>query len=162
VHDGLGTRGLRAGSTLTPAPACFSLVAPNCTTGELLKLVRDLRRALKNSATQNAAGVVKELESILAGAPGSDDADAPSSPSRTSAFASGLAAQLGHMRDAWGGLGAAGRARSRLSDSTSTAQQAASQQPSQPEPEAPEASAPAPPAAAEGGDFVADSKPADA
>jgi hypothetical protein len=81
--------------------------------------VRDLRRAIRNTGgTQSAAGVVKELESILAVVPSGDgDAaeDAPASPARTSStsFATGLAAGLGQMRDAL-----SQRARSRFSDTT--------------------------------------------
>jgi hypothetical protein len=104
--------------------------------GELLKLVRDLRRAISNPV-QNAAGVVKELENILAVVPSADDdADTPRSPASAAGVSrqgssfdmarqgglAGLAAGLGHMRDALGGLGGAGRTRtSRLSDGTAAA-----------------------------------------
>lgn len=83
--------------------------------------MRDLRRAISNPV--NAAGVVKELENILAVVPSADDdSDVPQSPARAaqpisrqgSSFdaarqsgLAGLAAGLGHMRDALGGLSAA-------------------------------------------------------
>jgi hypothetical protein len=111
--------------------------------GELLKLVRDLRRAISNPV-QNAAGVVKELESILAVVPSADesDADTPTAAAaaarqaasrqgssvdtaRQAGFA-GLAAGFGQMRDALGGLGGASRAwAGRSSDSSSAAPAAA-------------------------------------
>lgn len=101
--------------------------------GELLKLVRDLRRAISNPV-HTAAGVVKELENILAVVPSADDdSDVPASPATASRQGSSfdlarqggldrLAAGFGHMREALGGFGAAlpaGLARTgRVSDSS--------------------------------------------
>lgn len=109
--------------------------------GELLKLVREIKRWRSEASEQNAAGVVNQLENILAVVPSAgDDSDVPQSPASATAASrqggsfdaarsgglAGLAAGLGHMREAWGGLGVAGRARtSRLSDSSGTAAAAA-------------------------------------
>lgn len=96
--------------------------------------MRDLRRAISNPV-QNAAGVVKELENILAVVPSADDdVDVPANPAtasrqgssfdlgRQGGLGAGLAAGFGHMREALGGFSAAlpaGLARTgRVSDSS--------------------------------------------
>lgn len=120
---------------------CLHYVLP-CA-GELLKLVRDMKRTIAeqraNPAT-NAAGVVKELENIhdkiLAVVPSAaDDADVHSPAHAASrqgssfdnarggfaGLAAGALGQLGHMREAIaGGLGSARGARpaARVSDSS--------------------------------------------
>lgn len=110
---------------------CSVLYVSTCA-GELLKLIRDMKRAIAEQRANpaNAAGVVRELESILAVVPSAgDDADLAHSPAsgasrQGSSFDNakvalgGLAAGFGHMREAvWG---PAGRARqTRLSDSSS-------------------------------------------
>lgn len=104
--------------------------------------MREIKRWRFEASEQNAAGVVNQLENILAVVPGAaDESDAPQSPATAAATAgatasrsagsfeaarqgglAGLAAGFGHMREALGGLGSAGRARtSRLSDSSSAA-----------------------------------------
>lgn len=87
--------------------------------------MRDLKRAITNSG--NAAGVVEELQNILAVVPSDEDMEIPASPAANragnnfdaarQAGLAGLAAGFGQMREALGGLGAAlpaaaGRAKS--------------------------------------------------
>ena len=117
---------------------CPALLLLLCCAGELLKLVRDMKRTIAeqraNPAT-NAAGVVKELENILAVVPSAaDDADVHSPAHAASrqgssfdnarggfaGLAAGALGQLGHMREALGGLGSARGARpaARVSDSS--------------------------------------------